>query len=68
MEVADEAGAAQQAAELLRALNLRSAVIAQGITTDSASVAARLLAMDTKSPASARMMGTRSLISSNACP
>jgi L-lactate dehydrogenase complex protein LldG len=42
IEVADEAGAAQQAAELLRALNLRSAVIAQGITTDSASVAARL--------------------------
>ena len=42
IEVADEAGAAGQIADLLRSCNLRSAVIGEGITTDSASVAARL--------------------------
>jgi len=44
IEANDEAGAADHAAGVIRALNLRSAAIGEGITTDSASVAARLTA------------------------
>lgn len=44
IEAADEAGAAEEAAGVIRALNLRSAAIGEGITSDSASVAARLTA------------------------
>lgn len=44
IEVADEAAAAEQTAGLLRTLDLRSAALAEGITTDSASVMARLAA------------------------
>jgi L-lactate dehydrogenase complex protein LldG len=44
IEANDEAGAADRAAGVIRALNLRSAAIGEGITTDSGSVAARLTA------------------------
>jgi L-lactate dehydrogenase complex protein LldG len=44
IEAANEAGAAEQAAGVMRTKNLRSAAIGEGITTDSASVAARLAA------------------------
>lgn len=44
IEATDEAGAAEQAAGVIRVLNLRSVAISEGITTDSASVAVRLAA------------------------
>jgi L-lactate utilization protein LutC len=44
IEATDEAGGAEQAAAIIRAHDLHSAAIAEGITTDSASVAARLAA------------------------
>ena len=44
IEATDEAGAAEQAAGVIRALNLRSAAIGEGITTDSSSIAQRLAA------------------------
>ncbi len=44
IEATDEADAADQTAGVIRALNLRSAAIGEGITTDSSSIAQRLAA------------------------
>ncbi len=44
IKATDEAGAAEQAAGVIRALNLHSAAIGEGITTDSSSIAQRLAA------------------------